>query len=394
MSVCPFFAALGVSGWLVFIEHRRRILRSHLRALPSSCSSSSWRWARTTDPRHGPHRGKGTRRPDPARPSTLRRRAGRGRRSPRPGLVLAGSFAVLALHQQDQARGNQIEAIGFGLAIGILLDTFIVRVLLVPATVALLQGAGTGGPAPRAPSRLAPRLLRARRPRRSGGPEAPPCNRSGPRTRRPSGAAWELVSAALRDTPSATRRRGRSGSTFPPATTPRGAVTPSSTSCRDSAVSSPVGAPPDARAHHARAHRRRLRRGGSAVPRRLRRRLDAARGQPVPRLAGDRPVPHLPVRGRRSACPRRVPHDSPGAPPPARRPLERRLRGGRHGNAAAGCVLVLRLARRRLPVRAVAAARHRPRLPGLRDHYDGSYDRFLAELDTRPAMSEPTTSRS
>jgi RND superfamily putative drug exporter len=54
------------------------------------------------------------------------------------GLVLAGSFAVLALVGRTGPGGNQIEAIGFGLAIGILLDTFIVRVLLVPATVALL----------------------------------------------------------------------------------------------------------------------------------------------------------------------------------------------------------------------------------------------------------------
>jgi RND superfamily putative drug exporter len=54
------------------------------------------------------------------------------------GLVLAGSFAVLALVGRSGPGGNQIEAIGFGLTIGILLDTFIVRVLLVPATVALL----------------------------------------------------------------------------------------------------------------------------------------------------------------------------------------------------------------------------------------------------------------
>ncbi|MGP8163568.1 MAG: MMPL family transporter [Acidimicrobiales bacterium] len=54
------------------------------------------------------------------------------------GLVLAGSFAVLAIVGRNGPGGDQVEAIGFGLAIGILMDTFVVRVLLVPATVALL----------------------------------------------------------------------------------------------------------------------------------------------------------------------------------------------------------------------------------------------------------------
>ncbi len=54
------------------------------------------------------------------------------------GLVLAGSFAVLAIVGGSGPGGNQVEVMGFGLAIGILLDTFVVRVLLVPATVALL----------------------------------------------------------------------------------------------------------------------------------------------------------------------------------------------------------------------------------------------------------------
>jgi RND superfamily putative drug exporter len=50
------------------------------------------------------------------------------------GLVLAGSFGVLAI----EGGGGQITAIGAGLAIGILMDTFLVRTLLVPATVVLL----------------------------------------------------------------------------------------------------------------------------------------------------------------------------------------------------------------------------------------------------------------
>jgi RND superfamily putative drug exporter len=54
------------------------------------------------------------------------------------GLVLAGTFGVLALAAGSSASGSQVRAIGFGLAIGILMDTFIVRTLLVPATVKLL----------------------------------------------------------------------------------------------------------------------------------------------------------------------------------------------------------------------------------------------------------------
>jgi RND superfamily putative drug exporter len=54
------------------------------------------------------------------------------------GLVLAGSFAVLAIVGGGGPSGSQVEVMGFGLAIGILMDTFVVRVLLVPATVTLL----------------------------------------------------------------------------------------------------------------------------------------------------------------------------------------------------------------------------------------------------------------
>jgi putative drug exporter of the RND superfamily len=54
------------------------------------------------------------------------------------GLVLAGTFGVLAVVAGSSASGSQVRAIGAGLAIGILMDTFIVRTLLVPATVTLL----------------------------------------------------------------------------------------------------------------------------------------------------------------------------------------------------------------------------------------------------------------
>ena len=52
------------------------------------------------------------------------------------GLVLAGSFIVLTI---AAGSGNsQIRDIGLGLALGILMDTFLVRTLLVPSTVVLL----------------------------------------------------------------------------------------------------------------------------------------------------------------------------------------------------------------------------------------------------------------
>ncbi len=54
------------------------------------------------------------------------------------GLVLAGTFTVLALVGGSSGGGSQIEEIGFGLAVGILLDTFVVRTVLVPSTVALI----------------------------------------------------------------------------------------------------------------------------------------------------------------------------------------------------------------------------------------------------------------
>jgi len=54
------------------------------------------------------------------------------------GLVLAGTFAVFAVVSARQPGGSSIESVGFGLAVGILLDTFVVRTVLVPATVTLI----------------------------------------------------------------------------------------------------------------------------------------------------------------------------------------------------------------------------------------------------------------
>jgi putative drug exporter of the RND superfamily len=53
------------------------------------------------------------------------------------GLILGGTFIVLAAASSG-AEAGQIRAIGLGLAAGILMDTFLVRTLLVPATVTLL----------------------------------------------------------------------------------------------------------------------------------------------------------------------------------------------------------------------------------------------------------------
>ena len=54
------------------------------------------------------------------------------------GLVLAGTFLVLAVTAGGEPGGSQIRDIGIGLALGILMDTFLVRSLLVPSTVSLL----------------------------------------------------------------------------------------------------------------------------------------------------------------------------------------------------------------------------------------------------------------
>jgi RND superfamily putative drug exporter len=54
------------------------------------------------------------------------------------GLVLAGTFAVFAIVGGRQPGGSQIADIGVGLAVGVLMDTFVVRTVLVPCTVVLL----------------------------------------------------------------------------------------------------------------------------------------------------------------------------------------------------------------------------------------------------------------
>ncbi|HEX4060010.1 MAG TPA: MMPL family transporter [Streptosporangiaceae bacterium] len=54
------------------------------------------------------------------------------------GLVLAGTFGVLVIVAGSGSQSSFIRDIGVGLGLGILMDTFLVRTLLVPATVVLL----------------------------------------------------------------------------------------------------------------------------------------------------------------------------------------------------------------------------------------------------------------
>ena len=54
------------------------------------------------------------------------------------GLVLAGTFAVLVIVSGGGAKASQFQAIGAGLTLGILMDTFLVRTVMVPSMVAIL----------------------------------------------------------------------------------------------------------------------------------------------------------------------------------------------------------------------------------------------------------------
>jgi putative drug exporter of the RND superfamily len=54
------------------------------------------------------------------------------------GLVLAGTFAVFAIVGGSGSGGSQIRDVGIGLAVGVIMDTFVVRTVLVPCTVVLL----------------------------------------------------------------------------------------------------------------------------------------------------------------------------------------------------------------------------------------------------------------
>ncbi len=69
----------------------------------------------------------------PLRVSVPRALATTGTTVTTAGLILAGTFGVLAVTTTGQVR-----QIGTGLALGILLDTFLVRTLLVPSTAVLV----------------------------------------------------------------------------------------------------------------------------------------------------------------------------------------------------------------------------------------------------------------
>ena len=74
----------------------------------------------------------------PLREAVSRALAATGTTVTSAGLVLAGTFSVFALVGGRGSGGSQIRAIGVGLALGVLMDTFIVRTILVPCTVVLL----------------------------------------------------------------------------------------------------------------------------------------------------------------------------------------------------------------------------------------------------------------
>jgi len=74
----------------------------------------------------------------PLREAVIRALSATGSTITSAGLVLAGTFIVLTVVAGSGSGGSQVRDIGLGLALGILMDTFLVRTLLVPSTVVLL----------------------------------------------------------------------------------------------------------------------------------------------------------------------------------------------------------------------------------------------------------------
>ncbi|HVS44327.1 MAG TPA: MMPL family transporter [Candidatus Dormibacteraeota bacterium] len=54
------------------------------------------------------------------------------------GMILGGTFAVLAVAAGNASGADQVRQIGYGIAAGVLMDTFVIRTVLVPAIVTLL----------------------------------------------------------------------------------------------------------------------------------------------------------------------------------------------------------------------------------------------------------------
>ena len=91
----------------------------------------------------------------PLREAVSRALAATGTTVTSAGLVLAGTFSVFAIIGGRGSGGSQIRDVGVGLALGVLMDTFIVRTVLVPCTVILL---GRWNWWPSALSRTGPQL--------------------------------------------------------------------------------------------------------------------------------------------------------------------------------------------------------------------------------------------
>lgn len=73
----------------------------------------------------------------PAREAIVEAAAKTGPTITSAGIILAGTFGIMAIFGGN-VLGGQLRFIGIGLALGIVLDTFVVRALLVPTTAALL----------------------------------------------------------------------------------------------------------------------------------------------------------------------------------------------------------------------------------------------------------------
>jgi RND superfamily putative drug exporter len=74
----------------------------------------------------------------PMRQAVLRAVGATGTTITTAGLILGGTFAVLGFTAPAGSNGDQIRQIGYGIAAGILMDTFLVRTLLVPSIATLL----------------------------------------------------------------------------------------------------------------------------------------------------------------------------------------------------------------------------------------------------------------
>lgn len=74
----------------------------------------------------------------PMRQAVMRAVGATGTTITTAGMILGGTFAVLGFTAPAGSNGDQIRQIGYGIAAGILMDTFLVRTLLVPSVATLL----------------------------------------------------------------------------------------------------------------------------------------------------------------------------------------------------------------------------------------------------------------